>query len=146
MAYQVEAAKQVDFNSIKVRLILLCYAIFNLRFCYFNSIKVRLILSIPTIWARYSVEFQFHKGSINTMLATTTEAKKVDFNSIKVRLIREGEMLIAQFTIFQFHKGSINTTFAEDWNIFITDFNSIKVRLILTTRTRESRQTSISIP
>ena len=55
------------------------------------------------------IMFQFHKGSINTILARLPPLFVPRFNSIKVRLIHPNVLLDELFVEFQFHKGSINT-------------------------------------
>ena len=53
-----------------------------------------------------------------------------DFNSIKVRLERNGfQFLRLVYLGFQFHKGTIRTHAAAHYNVIPFDFNSIKVRL-----------------
>ena len=55
-------------------------------------------------------EFQFHKGSINTLrVAAETKREDGSFNSIKVRLIPRRNPPNHPRNMFQFHKGSINT-------------------------------------
>ena len=120
--------------------------------CCFNSIKVRLIHrnsyylysqyqfqfhkgSINTIEPSWNCDslpmFQFHKGSINTSKLLTNSLPLWSFNSIKVRLIRIKGDEEARSLLFQFHKGSINTKSQREWTKPKSCFNSIKVRLIL---------------
>ena len=54
---------------------------------YFNSIKVRLELSKCTALGSAGA-FQFHKGTIRTMMKERAEYPRYNFNSIKVRLER----------------------------------------------------------
>ena len=54
-----------------------------------------------------------------------------NFNSIKVRLKRDGSFSFTAPTLFQFHKGTIKTTYALTRDTALLDFNSIKVRLKL---------------
>ena len=78
--------------------------------CYFNSIKVRLEPSAGSAVEGASDRFQFHKGTIRTILINWVFIKYLNFNSIKVRLercIRRICELIAK--LFQFHKGTIRT-------------------------------------
>ena len=76
----------------------------------FNSIKVRLIHSNLTLF-EYVVEFQFHKGSINTFWIIISALLMICFNSIKVRLILVTvDTTSINHSAFQFHKGSINTS------------------------------------
>ena len=56
-----------------------------------------------------SCQFQFHKGSINTMSLIMLQRSLVRFNSIKVRLILSYKLQERWLSQFQFHKGSINT-------------------------------------
>ena len=98
--------------------------------------------------------FQFHKGTIRTLVAFLPFVSVWDFNSIKVRLeqilcltglpsllhfnsikVRLEHLFISPFQhtlIFQFHKGTIRTL-----GVFLVSihslsyFNSIKVRLEL---------------
>ena len=53
--------------------------------------------------------FQFHKGSINTLLSIVIFTRSLCFNSIKVRLILYAINSNVSVSRFQFHKGSINT-------------------------------------
>ena len=73
--------------------------------------------------------FQFHKGTIRTILVLLEIVRFSHFNSIKVQL----EPLIVQrlsgLILFQFHKGTIRTASWCWWVIVQTDFNSIKVQL-----------------
>ena len=55
----------INFNSIKVRLKLIKYAIEHFDELNFNSIKVRLKLHDSAIYFRLK-RFQFHKGTIKT--------------------------------------------------------------------------------
>ena len=52
-----------------------------------------------------------------------------DFNSIKVRLEREGMQFRDSGETFQFHKGAIRTRFHAGNTSRDSHFNSIKVRL-----------------
>ena len=54
-------------------------------------------------------EFQFHKGTIKTLIISTNDELIPHFNSIKVRLKRAGIRLGSCFPTFQFHKGTIKT-------------------------------------
>ena len=55
------------------------------HFIDFNSIKVRLKLSVFTVFEHLSL-FQFHKGTIKTLLLLCLKMRLINFNSIKVRL------------------------------------------------------------
>ena len=54
------------FNSIKVRLELLCGCCSIIQYLHFNSIKVRLELARGCAARRCTSSFQFHKGAIRT--------------------------------------------------------------------------------
>ena len=73
------------FNSIKVRLKLNYPKELAIRQTNFNSIKVRLKHHNRSL-TRYMNLFQFHKGTIKTMMFPHRNIKYLDFNSIKVRL------------------------------------------------------------
>ena len=73
------------FNSIKVRLKLNIEKAHVTKRQYFNSIKVRLKLSSEKI-CNYEHQFQFHKGTIKTLLKRLFIKHYLYFNSIKVRL------------------------------------------------------------
>ena len=76
---------------------------------YFNSIKVRLKLTNCFQGIDPTLLFQFHKGTIKTVLFHLAALMCLDFNSIKVRL----KQLASEFQkikfAFQFHKGTIKT-------------------------------------
>ena len=75
---------------------------------YFNSIKVRL--EPQNFKNRYEAAiFQFHKGTIRTILITVTINEVIDFNSIKVRLEQVKNHTFYNRCPFQFHKGTIRT-------------------------------------
>ena len=76
-----------NFNSIKVRLKHLRFALVAVEIDDFNSIKVRLKLSRSVVAYENKI-FQFHKGTIET-----------DDMEIKVK----------RRFLFQFHKGTIET-------------------------------------
>ena len=61
--------------------------------------------------ATYNINrlFQFHKGTIKTVLFLLAALMCLDFNSIKVRLKPQNGAFNAQSTLFQFHKGTIKT-------------------------------------
>ena len=54
-------------------------------------------------------EFQFHKGTIKTVFAAIRFSIPSNFNSIKVRLKREYNLIVVTSVKFQFHKGTIKT-------------------------------------
>ena len=73
--------------------------------------------------------FQFHKGTIRTLLLRNGRRLHLDFNSIKVRLeqgLRPERRIIPAF---QFHKGTIRTECFCATSNCGGHFNSIKVRL-----------------
>ena len=84
---ELEQSYLMNFNSMKVRLILPYDEIKSAVHEDFNSMKVRLILV-----ELYSVGEQ-----------------NAHFNSMKVRLIHRGLIKYGLGRIFQFHEGSINT-------------------------------------
>ena len=53
---------------------------------YFNSIKVRLKLEVVRPLAIILSIFQFHKGTIKTVVSHKLKGQNDNFNSIKVRL------------------------------------------------------------
>ena len=71
-----------------------------LSFVDFNSIKVRLELVTSDGASVSSLQFQFHKGAIRTLLAAGINPTLANFNSIKVRLEHlEGDLLQANLEI-----------------------------------------------
>ena len=64
----LEAKRRVNFNSIKVRLKHLLLRTHNRCHHHFNSIKVRLKLHFPCTTLRNCLKFQFHKGTIKTLV------------------------------------------------------------------------------
>ncbi len=56
------------------------------RDLYFNSIKVRLKHGVGREFVNVEHEFQFHKGTIKTLLDALIYPANRNFNSIKVRL------------------------------------------------------------
>ena len=58
------------------------------------------------------VAFQFHKGTIKTILTRIDFVQEIYFNSIKVRLkpVSSKEICYYEYE-FQFHKGTIKTHF-----------------------------------
>ena len=90
----------------------------------FNSIKVRLELCSCSI-KMFIWQFQFHKGTIRTLVADYTMLIKL---------------------IFQFHKGTIRTTAIPLQSKKQVNFNSIKVRLELKFFAWLAKNYHISIP
>ena len=56
-----------------------------------------------------TTRFQFHKGSIDTIIDCISYIRHLSFNSIKVRLIPDAQRVAVELATFQFHKGSIDT-------------------------------------
>ena len=96
---------------------------------HFNSIKVRLKLQAIAALALSGKRFQFHKGTIKTLLTLSKLSFHSHFNSIKVRLKPLEETNEEAFAEFQFHKGTIKTLKVLAYAIGLLHFNSIKVRL-----------------
>ena len=99
---------------------------------YFNSIKVRLehaeakqgdnqpnlfqfhkgtIRTMVSMWWCVALTlFQFHKGTIRTLLTNLMLMALLNFNSIKVRLEHNADKALGIAAgVFQFHKGTIRT-------------------------------------
>ena len=56
------------------------------------------------------LRFQFHKGTIKTMLTSNSNSRLQYFNSIKVQLRLLSQRLTQKkILLFQFHKGTIKT-------------------------------------
>ena len=55
------------------------------------------------------MSFQFHKGTIKTILLGRDEIESDNFNSIKVQLKPFLVVMFNRYNIFQFHKGTIKT-------------------------------------
>ena len=138
------------FNSIKVRLELILQEIRVLPKLNFKSIKVRLelrYLRVTGINERFQFHkgairtwkeiliailillFQFHKGAIRTFVFASVVPMPTNFNSIKVRLERNGLFAQNHVYLFQFHKGAIRTRLQTPHSWSVRYFNSIKVRL-----------------
>ena len=112
---------------------------------------------------RCKIIFQFHKGTIKTLVRQIYAETLVYFNSIKVRLklylsknliyktnsfqfhkgtIKTDLSFTSKFTasVFQFHKGTIKTILMMKPHILVlSHFNSIKVRLKLKRHSNVSR-------
>ena len=117
------------FNSIKVRLELEFKSKCGFKKRNFNSIKVRLErMASGAIGAPPG--FQFHKGTIRTVLLLPIHSVLLYFNSIKVRL--ELKKDIATLTK-EWHFNSIKVRLERKSLLRLigmaTNFNSIKVRL-----------------
>ena len=101
------------FNSIKVQLELFRKQVFLILCLSFNSIKVQLERAFGTLSNILQLLFQFHKGSIRTLMFWNRIVFcVVSFNSIKVQLEQGIGIDWKNWRImFQFHKGSIRTLF-----------------------------------
>ena len=87
---------------------------------------------IPTPKPHVGNVFQFHKGTIKTYGDLGFIGNFDYFNSIKVRLKLVGNRQILNgVCVFQFHKGTIKTICLDTTANGIVYFNSIKVRLKL---------------
>ena len=98
---------------------------------HFNSIKVQLELSNQK--AYHSIQlFQFHKGTIRTVLQILQHTYEQQFQfhkgTIRTIYIRKMHIIIS---VFQFHKGTIRTLVVHFYVLLVCDFNSIKVQLEL---------------
>ena len=76
-----------------------------------------------------SAAFQFHKGTIRTIAPQKNVQRRLNFNSIKVRLELADRICDLIDDPFQFHKGTIRTLPSLRCISTILYFNSIKVRL-----------------
>ena len=54
-------------------------------------------------------KFQFHNGTINTILTSTLWLIVLRFNSTTVQLIHSAPIIYTEKKKFQFHNGTINT-------------------------------------
>ena len=95
----------------------------------FNSIKVRLKLSFVTVVIEL-LQFQFHKGTIKTLLTDAVTSMRTGFQFHKgtIKTNKFNEFLQVHST-FQFHKGTIKTLICTSISFVLNNFNSIKVRL-----------------
>ena len=141
------------FNSIKVQLELLQVLALCLMVCYFNSIKVQLELYILSLVVSLT-RFQFHKGTIRTMVSFVrvvlcplfqfhkgtirTEYFRVHYRHSSKFQFHKGTIrtvivlvLVVCTMIFQFHKGTIRTWRKKRKQVQLINFNSIKVQLEL---------------
>ena len=74
------------FNSIKVQLEHRKLQCNSEGLQNFNSIKVQLERTPGRQWVRSSSRFQFHKGTIRTIIFLDERIALCNFNSIKVQL------------------------------------------------------------
>ena len=101
------------------------------RSSYFNSIKVQLEPQVDALLRVVGLEFQFHKGTIRTLLCPNPDGYCLQFqfhkgtirtpypcipsstppyfNSIKVQLEPDDCRIVQFLQLFQFHKGTIRT-------------------------------------
>ena len=79
---------------------------------------------------RYHLQFQFHNGTINTIIDHYYVLDLQCFNSTTVQLIHVCLFRKLVSLLFQFHNGTINTS--RDWSFRATceSFNSTTVQLI----------------
>ena len=59
--------------------------------------------------------FQFHKGTIRTVVLPASCVCGFNFNSIKVRLELTTPNMLHRAALFQFHKGTIRTSDNEQY-------------------------------
>ena len=96
---------------------------------YFNSIKVRLKHNLACSFVR-PLLFQFHKGTIKTLLLPLCSSLSTNFNSIKVRLkLQGGTMGAPSPRHFNSIKVRLKRNNQGNINVDFNNFNSIKVRL-----------------
>ena len=121
-------ARMYYFNSIKVQLELRKLKSEIILKRHFNSIKVQLEQARRAFLDDY-FGFQFHKGTIRTLILFKVTTPLCYFNSIKVQL-EQGKLNAGiNPALFQFHKGTIRTSSETLKNIQRQYFNSIKVQL-----------------
>ena len=77
-------------------------------YLYFNSIKVQLKLILSNGEGTLDL-FQFHKGTIKTLVLPLVQVLLSYFNSIKVQLKLGRIVQSCAIYLFQFHKGTIKT-------------------------------------
>ena len=101
-----------------------------LPFLNFNSIKVRLELICSDLFSHSYTSFQFHKGTIRTIMTSLASSMNSIFQFHKgtIRTKTSVDIVAGAFK-FQFHKGTIKTTKPEFAKLLAENFNSIKVRL-----------------
>ena len=98
----------------------------------FNSIKVRLEQHGTVEGNERPARFQFHKGTIRTLLLHRPRRQQIPFQfhkgTIRTRSLRAFRIFRHPF---QFHKGTIRTRTRRRNEEYPSNFNSIKVRLEL---------------
>ena len=75
----------------------------------FNSIKVRLKLTRSLITKSGVQKFQFHKGTIKTLLDLESQMAKYVFQFHKGTIKTINDNYLPNLCKFQFHKGTIKT-------------------------------------
>ena len=140
------------FNSMKVRLKPAEDGVLRGSRNCFNSMKVRL-KPVRAIFTRRTILFQFHEGPIKTVEICTRHSLRcwfqfhegpikttsyrlhqqvgVGFNSMKVRLKHNKQVMSVIMLRFQFHEGPIKTLYYFQIVVLQKSFNSMKVRLKL---------------
>ena len=96
---------------------------------YFNSIKVRLELLVKMIILFLFSRFQFHKGTIRTLLFIYCIFQFILFQFHKGTIRTIYALGLVAALLFQFHKGTIRTFVEDKISKSFQYFNSIKVRL-----------------
>ena len=97
------------FNSIMVQLKLIRIVVNMYVDAHFNSIMVQLKLIAVLIYSELLSLFQFHNGTIKTLLQVTMLALWQNFNSIMVQLKPCAFLSFHISCKFQFHNGTIKT-------------------------------------
>ena len=108
---------QEHFNSTLVRLKQRTEPATTHALHNFNSTLVRLKQRITTTIPKAS-QFQFHLGTIKTIIAFKTHDTLKNFNSTLVRLKQRRRYILFFSTIFQFHLGTIKTNLPRSLTCF----------------------------
>ena len=118
------------FNSTMVRLKALIAQLAKANIESFNSTMVRLKVGYEPIVSRYFDVFQFHNGSIKSLLTqgALTSAHTFQFHNGSIKRF-QSTISDAAGESFQFHNGSIKSVFNCNPDIRIQCFNSTMVRL-----------------
>ena len=90
--------------------------------------------------------FQFHKGTIRTVVTDKTILTNLHFNSIKVQLELQGFRVVFDNSVFQFHKGTIRTNRRNRNALIQISFQFHKGTIRTLCRKPNQPSTSISIP
>ena len=110
---RASSAALMHFNSIKVRLKLEHLGVDERLFRRFQFHKGTIKTIIGSSYIYEAPTFQFHKGTIKTNTSfARASSLNFDFNSIKVRLKRLCVSLGTLEIVFQFHKGTIKTRYS----------------------------------